>query len=140
MSLIPGNQPNDLPVLCTTDGVTQHLPGPPLPVHLLDPNLYPVTHTQLQSDCDPHHSDQYSAGARGGGGGAGMRSVGADTITSHVLKPELNSAYAILFSETSLSDNSNAGYGVFSGGAGGRHGEGAVGEVAYISNNLSLTI
>ena len=64
----------------------------------------------------------------------------SDTLTSHVLKPELNSAYSILFSETSLSDNSHAGYGVLSGRAGGRHGEGAVGEVEYLSNNSNLTI
>ena len=111
ISLFPGNQPNDVTVLCTTDGVTQPLPGPPQPVHLQDPNLYPVTLTQQQSDCDPRHSDQYCAGACDGWGGAGVRSGGADTHTSCVLKPELNSAYAISFSETlgSLSDNFHAG-------------------------------
>ena len=87
-----------------------------------------MTLTQQQSDCDPRHSDQYCAGACGGGGGAGVRSGGADTQTSCVLKPELNSAYAISFSKTlgSLSDKFHAGYGVLCGGAGGRHGEGAV--------------
>ena len=71
-----------------------------------------------------------------------MRSGRADTHISQVLKPKLNSANAILFSETldSLSDNSHAGYGVLSGGAGGRHGEGAVGEVECLSNNSNLAI
>ena len=135
ISLFPGNQPNDVTVLVTTDCVTQPLPGPPQPVHLQDPYLYPVTLIQQQSDCDTHHSDQYSA--HGGGGGAGVRSGGADTHTAHVLKPKLISANESLFSETlvTLSDNSHADYGVLSGGAGGRHGEGAVGEVERLSNN-----
>ena len=140
ISLIPGNQPNDVTVLVTTDCVTQPLPGPPQPVHLQDPYLYPVTLIQQQSDFDTRHSDQYSA--HGGGGVAGVRSGGADTHTAHVLKPKLISANELLFSENlvSLSDNSHAGYVFFSGGADGRHVEGAVGEVAYISNNSSLTI